>query len=125
MPKHRSTLALGTLAALLAVSACDVSAKDVGDASLRTLVAKLGAGMFKSEHHPVKGGLTCKAAKGHAYGVSCTGSDTSGRPLRLTVEADRRQSVSPGGDERVTAEHIVGTADGKVVFRSTCLGSAC
>ncbi|MCF3960867.1 hypothetical protein [Streptomyces fuscigenes] len=125
MAKHTAWPLAAALTALMAVSTCDVSAKDVGDASLRTLVATLGAGMFKEQHHPIDGELACRTEGGEPYRVSCTGKDTDGRPVTLVVEAKHKKDVSSRRRSGVTAESVVGTVDGTVVFSRKCLGSAC
>lgn len=123
MSKNTLTLAGSALAALLVLTACDTSAKDVGDASLRTLVSKLGAANFKDENHPIDGELSCATADGKAYTITCTGHDTSKKAVRLVVKADRKKDVSSNTSKKVTATSVVGTVDGKVLFSQKCLGS--
>lgn len=125
MSKRTLTLAAATVTAVLAVTACDTSAKEVGDASLRTLVSKLGEVSFKEENHPIDGELSCATSDGKSYTITCTGHDTAKKPVRLVVKADRKKDVSSSKPDRIRATSVIGTVDGKEVFSQKCLGSAC
>lgn len=125
MPKRTLVTTGAALAAVVALSACNSNAKELRDASLRTVVSKVGEGMFKNENHEIDGELACSTADGESYTITCKGRDTAEKPVRLVVSADSRQDLSSYKSTRVKAASIVGTVDGTVVFSQKCMGSAC
>jgi hypothetical protein len=125
MRKQAIPAAALAIAAALSVSACDVDARAVGGAALRTLASKLGASMFEDKGHPVDGQLACRTSRTtKKYTVLCTGRDSSGKPLALRVASRSRSGVSTD-DSSVKGTRIVGKVGDAVLFRRTCMGSGC
>lgn len=115
----KSKLAMSIVAcAILPLTGCSAAA----DASLRTLSAKFGENLFADRGHPIDGDLTCKdSASSTAKIVTCTGRDSDHRPVTLKVQIDRAQEES-NGHARGT---IVGSVDGRQLFRENCIGDKC